>query len=388
MGYIQRVVHYPSIRQSFVNDVYRQIGGHKTIQPGYLDLLLRIIGTATHVWSDIDVGGLFSSPAEAHSQTAQWFNAAYDVLYAGMSSPNLETIQGVIILSFLLCNLKGVSLRYRSLLSTGLLLGRELGLHRIDHNSDAGSANTLQAEMGLRVWLMAARHGGRGIYQVNPRHMMVNKPHNINDADLHEDSLHRDLPVSQLTEMSYFLQRVRMAEISRMIVDHDSVAVTDADWQSGYITAMDIELVHILTYIPPFFHLDRYKQGPNSTTSGVFIQAYMLSSLLHTARCKLHLRHFISGQKKENPPFYASSRVACVQAAREIVRGENQLNNSQHPFVLIRMRLSAILYGVFVASIVLLVDASVNGTGSPRTRSIMARWPRHCDYLRMQEATR
>lgn len=48
--------------------------------------------------------------------------------------------------------MEGVSLRYRSLISTGVLLSRELGLHRIDHESNEANANTIQAEVGRRVW--------------------------------------------------------------------------------------------------------------------------------------------------------------------------------------------------------------------------------------------
>lgn len=200
------------------------------------------------------------------------------------------------------------------------------------------------------------------MYQVNPRHMMVNKPLNINDVDLHDNSQHRDLSMTQLTEMSYFLQRIRLAEISRKIVDHDPMGVTDADWQSGYVTAMDMELDLMLRDIPPFFHLDSYEHGPDFTSSNIFIQAYMLNSLLYTARCKLHLKYLISGPK--NNPAYISSRGTCIHAARQIVRAEMQLKYSQNPFVLIRLRLSAILYGIFLAGIVLLMDTCMNGTGS------------------------
>ena len=77
-----------------------------------------------------------------------------DVLKSGQNGPALalETVQGIILLSFVLSNTEGVSLRYRSLLSTGLLLSRELGLHRIDHESNAATANTIRAEIGRRVW--------------------------------------------------------------------------------------------------------------------------------------------------------------------------------------------------------------------------------------------
>ncbi|KNG85305.1 hypothetical protein ANOM_006451 [Aspergillus nomiae NRRL 13137] len=105
-----------------------------------------------------------------------------------------------------------------------LLLSRELDLHRIDHESNAVSVHTIEAEMGRRVWwylvatdwLLAARYGGpgEGVYQANPRQTIVKKPRNINDLDLLDVGLHLDLPVSQPTEMSYFLQRLRLAEIS------------------------------------------------------------------------------------------------------------------------------------------------------------------------------
>lgn len=77
-----------------------------------------------------------------------------DVIKSGENGPPLalETIQGIIILAFAVSNTEGVSLRYRSLISTGLLLSRELGLHRIDHESNAATANTIRAEMGRRVW--------------------------------------------------------------------------------------------------------------------------------------------------------------------------------------------------------------------------------------------
>lgn len=193
---------------------------------------------------------------------------------------------------------------------------------------------------------------------------MVKKPRNINDVDLLDNGLHMDLPISQPTEMSYFLQRIRMAEIARSIVDHNSVAEAGSGGSSYYthVMAMDAELDQMIRDIPSFFHLDNYERSPDSKTSGIFIQAYMLNSIIHTQRCKLHLTYLSSGPN--NNPAYASSRETCLKAARQIIRAEAQLERAQHPFVLIRLRLSAILYGVFMASIVLLMDACVNGTGS------------------------
>ncbi|PWY82923.1 hypothetical protein BO70DRAFT_336004 [Aspergillus heteromorphus CBS 117.55] len=373
VGYIHHVTHHPSL-PSVIDDVYRQIGSQEPIKPGHLVLLLSIIASTTHVWTSLDdEGSLFESSTQANAQTPLWIKATHDVLNAVQDGPALalETIQGIIILSFIICNLEGVSLRYRSLISTGLLLGREIGLHRIDHESNSAPANTLQAEVGRRVWwyliatdwLLAVRHGspGEGVYQSHPRQMMVQKPRNINDLDLlNNNKLPIDLPISQPTEMSYFLQRIRIAEISRNIVDRNPMSAGGANYHT-HVMAMDFELDHLIHDIPSFFHLEQYDHNPDSQTD-IFIQAYLLNSIIHTQRCKLHLTYLTSGPN--NNPTYASSRDACLNSARQIIRTEIYLERTGHPFVLIRQRLSGLLYGVFMATIVLLMDACIHGSGS------------------------
>lgn len=165
--------------------------------------------------------------------------------------------------------------------------------------------------------------------------------------------------------MSYFLQRIRLAEISRSIVDHNLMAATSSGRPSYYahVMAMDFELNQMIHNIPPFFQLDSYERSLDSNkASGIFIQAYLLNSLMHTARCKLHLAYLTSGPN--NNPAYASSRDTCLKSARQIIRAETQLLRSQHPFVRVRLRLAAILHTVFMASIVLLMDACVNRPSS------------------------
>jgi hypothetical protein len=157
LSYIQHVVHEPSLLAA-IDNVYSQIDGQEPIKPSNLVLLLSIISNATHVWVPGDGVdnelSLFVSSAQANAQTPMWIQATQNVLNATQSGAalELETVQGIIILSFVVSNLEGVSLRYRSLISTGLLLSRELGLHRIDQDANTIFANTIQAEMGRRVW--------------------------------------------------------------------------------------------------------------------------------------------------------------------------------------------------------------------------------------------
>jgi hypothetical protein len=64
----------------------------------------------------------------------------------------LEMIQGIIILSFVVANFEGVSMRYRSLISTALLLSREMKLHRLDAALHTSGADAVRIEMCRRVW--------------------------------------------------------------------------------------------------------------------------------------------------------------------------------------------------------------------------------------------
>jgi hypothetical protein len=79
---------------------------------------------------------------------------------------------------------------------------------------------------------------------------------------------------------------------------------------------------------------------------------------MHSQRCKLHLAYLTSGPNDN--PTYTSSRAACLKSARDVIRAETQLLASNHAFVQIRLRVAAILYGVFIASIVLLMDACLH----------------------------
>jgi hypothetical protein len=216
---------------------------------------------------------------------------------------------------------------------------------------------------------MAARYGGpcEGVYQTNPIHMTVNKPQNINDIDLAEEKSHFEMSATRPTDMSYFLQRLRLAEISRSIVDHNLISTSSPSQPSYYahVMAMDVELDQFINRIPPFFRLDSYELSPESNKgNSVFIQAYMLNSQIHTQRCKLHLPYLISTPNSN--PSHAASRHTCLKSARQIIRAESQLLRSQHSFVRIRLRLAAFLYSVFMASIVLSMDACLNRATSPQ----------------------
>jgi hypothetical protein len=200
--------------------------------------------------------------------------------------------------------------------------------------------------------LLAARYGGpgEGVYHCHPQHMHVRTPRNINDADLLDHDLLFEHPPSHPTDMSYFLQRIRLAEIARIIVDRNLASPT------RWSPTMDLEIDQLLGDIPLFFRLSNYDATfVPSIDSNVFVQAYMLTSLIHTQRCKTHLTHLTS-----NSTSLSTSRTTCLESARHILAAERILVRSRNSFVRVRLRLAAILYGVFIACIALLMDTCVH----------------------------
>lgn len=385
LSYVYHVLHNPSL-PTFIDETYHQLsrssGGQGQVQLGHVILLLSIIASASQVWTADDCahGGeapLFSSPAEANLQTSHWIKATHDVLAAQQNCPppTLETVLGITVFSYLMFNQEGASLRFRSLVSMGIVLGQEIGLHRMDGGPGRHEIpDTIRSELGRRAWwylvatdwVTVSRYVGprEGIYLVSPRQMAVNKPRNIDDADLLDGGPNVDLPYSQPTDMSYFLQRLRLAEVSRSIMEPISMATMASGTHSylSHVMNLDSELERMIREVPPFLNLDSYHACPDAEQGEVFIQAYLLNVLIQSQRCVLHLRH-VTSRFTDNDPADKSSREACVHAARRIIRAEQQLENTRHPFVQTRMRLSVILHGVFMASIVILMDACLEGTG-------------------------
>lgn len=226
------------------------------------------------------------------------------------------------------------------------------------------SDRNLAHKLTMPSRLLAARYGGpcEGVFQTHPKHMTVNRPLNINDADIGPNHMTTEAPWNEPTDMSYFLQRLRLAEISRNIIDHISIS-NDGSRHYTQVLSMDFELDCMIKAMPPHFQMANYENlSVGATNSNVFVQAYMINSLLHTQRCKLHIAYLKSDCRAD--PAYLASRAICLKSAKEITRAELQLIRSPHSFVPVRLRLAAILYSIFIASIVLLMDVCIHRPAS------------------------
>jgi hypothetical protein len=213
---------------------------------------------------------------------------------------------------------------------------------------------------------MALRYTGaaEGVYSCHPRQMMTNKPLNINDEDIFDGMSRVEQPLSQPTVMSYLLQRIRLAEISRSIVDRTPLIMANLEGPSrDEIMDMDTELQMLINDVPPFFSMSKaklvetYKLDP-AQAANILHQGFIVYFFLYAKRSKLHLPYFTRGYFDTS---YSSSREICVKSARLMIQSELRLEKSGLPTAT-RYKFVWLLLGVFIASIVLLIDISINKT--------------------------
>lgn len=217
---------------------------------------------------------------------------------------------------------------------------------------------------------MLARFSGppEGTYNINPRHMVVNRPINANDEDLKDGEPMIDLPLDQPTCMSYFLQRARLAQVSLGFTDRMPLASDPEAVSYDTILEVDRALEQFLREAPPFFTIaaDEVLKLPLTDplrSPSITVQRHILNLFVHGQRLKIHLPYLARATVE---PEYAYSREVCLKAARFILQIEHRLEKENHAFSITRLKLTVVLHSLFLASIVLLLDVCTTSNSSDR----------------------
>lgn len=204
---------------------------------------------------------------------------------------------------------------------------------------------------------MLSRYAGpqEGVYSIHLRHMATRRPWNVDDEDLYDGMKNIDKPLSEPTEMSYFLQRIRLGEMCRELVDRMPLGAVARDRSAhAEIIAIDAQFLKFLADIPPFFKLEAAETPSQPPlTTGIIVQRYIIHSLVHSHRCKLHLPYLAKASSNSQ---YNYSRESCLEAARQTIRTEKLLERESVRFVHVRFRISGVLQAVYIASIAFLLD--------------------------------
>ncbi|KAJ4267391.1 hypothetical protein NW762_003498 [Fusarium torreyae] len=198
-----------------------------------------------------------------------------------------------------------------------------------------------------------------GTYIINPKQTIVKKPLNANDEDLVEGQEMVGQPMDQSTNMSYFLQRIKLAEVVRDFTDRLPLSSSNPDHNAhSLVLEIDAAIEQFIEDLPSFLKLDASELQKLPRTDvrrrmGSVVQRHIMKIFVYGQRCKLHLPYLARGAVE---PAYAHSRRVCLDSARMVIQTEYQLDLENTTFNSTRLMLCLVLHSVFIASIVLLLD--------------------------------
>ncbi|KAA8647846.1 hypothetical protein EYZ11_003618 [Aspergillus tanneri] len=318
---LNRIISEVSAR-FVLHDVYSRLERAQEVKNDHVAFTLAICADSAFYLSQ----GARPSENEAGRQSYLWRQVSWELLdhsqRAGGSS--LEGLQAMMILEDVFYSLEGGSARWKYLLSSALATARELSLHLIDGPAYENRDDSTTQEVKRRVWwhlvgtdwLASCASGSLDrTYTVNPQHMAVHYPRNINDSDLPVCDQQPPKPIDTPTDMSILIARIRLAEVCREVADllaatHIEHLHYDQVLRIDYLTE---EVRHLFPPpcalhtplpldTPPLFHRMR--------------QAMHLA--LESRRARL-FRPFIQSGVADRDHRFLRFRTACLRSAQAVM---------------------------------------------------------------------
>lgn len=222
---------------------------------------------------------------------------------------------------------------------------------------------------------MANTHQPVGTYSIQPRHIATRLPRHIEEEDLEIQDANFERPLTTPTASSYLIQRIKLAEVARHIIDTIPLGASGADSvRYEDIIALDGRFAAFLRELPPFFQFDPtndarfhslYTERPS-----ILVQKYTTNMICQTRRCRLHQPFLVRGFTS---PAYAHSRNVCLESARKVIAIKHQLDR-QKSMATSLLAMSGIHHHMFFACVALVMDLcfNMNGNGDRHTNSLEA----------------
>ncbi|KUJ10115.1 uncharacterized protein LY89DRAFT_597337 [Mollisia scopiformis] len=339
VDFLCHILHIPTVK-SLAKTFYLQLSQNESVLPGQAALLLSTFAISAYFYQPFERSEVATTKEDGIRLSKSLIKGALDVLDHSRrnTSGTLEDVQAYILMSFVTYHLDGFSARGRILFAAALSIARELRLHQLD----ADETTPAESETSIRVlidrevkrrvfwqiastdWLLSFISGPQeGMYFIHPNHINVRLPKNCadEDVDLSEDTIAINGP--QPTSMSFFLERLRLANLCREMTDTVPLE-TSKLIQMPYeqIIALDQKLQDFLSNLPFFFKFDSESRRRSKPFEAVYpkitVSRYCITSEAHSRRCKLHQRFLL---RQSVDPRYAYSRQACLESARAAVSG-------------------------------------------------------------------
>ena len=192
--------------------------------------------------------------------------------------------------------------------------------------------------------------------------MNVQEPANMDDTMTRESEDNYSLPISTPTNMSYALQRLKLAVVCREMVDTTSREHLRGQ-EAGYdkILELDRKLRQAYSEFPDFFRLDPVSRRKYTSLyqerPAIAWQRCLLHQGFHSRLCRLHRQYLIRGARD---PTYSYSHVVCLQSARKVLEIKRIMDDEAPTFMPPSSVVWSVMHHVFMAAVILLMDVCFN----------------------------
>ncbi|KIX01087.1 uncharacterized protein Z518_10153 [Rhinocladiella mackenziei CBS 650.93] len=372
------VLHLPSTRVLMEETYHSIVQGDDEPCIAKLLMLFTIFAGAALTWTSQILERLRSTPEEAKAAFTAYTRLAISILdnVHRPIAPSTIALAAITTLAHVVANADGFPVKVHWLRSRCLSMARMMQIDRLDmvtsrEERRLKGCDMIEIEVQRRIWWhmvasdwLDAFSGGpqEGAYIFQPRHMNVNYPSNADDESITSTGVEHELPLSAPTSMSAFIQRVKLADLCREIVDTmPSMFLESQEPAYGVVLALDDKLQTYLKQLPVFFQLDPIsiqesrsicKERPH-----IAWQRLGVHVSLHARLCRLHRPYHLRGS---TDPKYAYSRATCVRSAHTILELRRSMDDMA-PLAGVRpARFWVIMHHVFMAALTLATDVSFN----------------------------
>ncbi|KAL6249045.1 hypothetical protein RBB50_004108 [Rhinocladiella similis] len=370
------VLHIPSTR-SMMEETYRNASdGDTEVCVANILMLFSIFAGAALSWTPQFLRNLGAVQKDAKAAFKAYTHLAISILDhdRGEFPTSISALAAVTTLAFVVSNASFSLFDVHLLRCRCMLMAKVMQIDRLDtvkcrEDRRLKGYNMVEIEVQRRIWwhLVASDWLGafsgssqEGAYTFQPRHMNVKYPSNIEDTLITPNAPEEELPWSVATEMSAFLQRIKLANLCREIVDALPSGFSDSQEPDyAIILMLDSKLQEYLKELPIFFQLDpmSVQQSQIVCEERPYIawQRLTIHFSLHARLCRLHRPYHLIGATN---PDYAYSRTTCLRSAHTILDLRRSMDDLI-PLAGIRpARLWTLMQHVFMAALTLATDVS------------------------------
>ncbi|KAF2100212.1 hypothetical protein NA57DRAFT_36177 [Rhizodiscina lignyota] len=375
IGHFQHIIYEPHSRILIEEVYYQVVHVSTTTAPRGLALILAVIAIAVMLeplHGNLDE--VLPILKERLRICAVYIRSSMDCLEQHRRRMNhtLENVQAMLILQFLISHIEAFSARSRGLLAEATTVSQSLGLHLIDSTTAKGSlsqnrTDLITREIKRRVWwyltamdwMISMTEGPfDAVYLIQPRFITSNIPKHVNDDDLGNPNI-KERPLSEPTTMSYVLNRLKVAEISRCISDVTPHDPNDATYE--LILSLDSKLESLIRGLPAFFNIetaDSEETGLiDQTHPYIPMQRLIINMMINLMRCKLHFPYFAGHPRKS---LHAFSRDASLKAARHVLSAHRDMITSDMSHSADFMKIQGTVLHMFIGALILATDLCCN----------------------------